>query len=191
MSNLWIFTSDGFYSSRQDEWCKEDEVMVRARIYEDLLALADQIGIEDPHIIRIPRGDYLYRMKVKQDDWCVYCAHAAMNHLEGEGIKDTDDDDRFMAYLRIWEIMNSLQNVKDAEKRGNKRQEDKERHILSEMCWPEQIQAARYKGYETSSAYYKDSMWLDGNKPRKLKRKTDVWIKKQKKKNIKRRKRYV
>ena len=181
MSNLWIFTSDGFYSSRQDEWCKEDEVMVRARIYEDLLALADQIGIEDPHIIRIPRSDYLYRMKVKQDDWCVYCAHAALNHLEGEGIKDTDDDDRFMAYLRIWEIMNSLQNVKDAEKRGNKRQEDKEREVLTDMCWPD-------IGYSTSTAY-RPTSYQELLRP--YQRKTDVWIKKQKKKNIKRRKRYV
>ena len=181
MSNLWIFTSDGFYSSRQDEWCKEDEVMVRARIYEDLLALADQIGIEDPHIIRIPRGDYLYRMKVKQDDWCVYCAHAALNHLEGEGIKDTDDDDRFMAYLRIWEIMCSLQNVKDAEKRGNKRQEDIERDNLTNMCWPEKSEF---------SSYY-DGLIASGRAAPKRKSKTNVWIKKQKKKNIKRRKRYV
>jgi hypothetical protein len=178
MSNLWIFTSDGFYSSRQDEWCKEDEVMIRARVYEDLLALADQLGMEDPQIIRIKRGDYLYRMKVKQDDWCVYCAHAALNHLEGEGIKDTDDDDRFMAYLRIWEIMCSLQNVKDAEKRGNKREEDKERNVLTDMCWPD---------------YHKPNPILPPEKYQYhgYNRKTDIWIKKQKKKNIKRRQRYA
>ena len=24
MSNMWIYTPDGFYSSRQDEWCEEE-----------------------------------------------------------------------------------------------------------------------------------------------------------------------
>lgn len=173
MSNLWIFTSDGFYSSRQDQWCKEDEVMVRARIYEDLLTLADQLGMENPSIIRIPKGDYLYRMKVKQDDWTMYCAHASLNHLPDEGIKDTDDFDRYMAYLRIWEIMCTLQNVKDAEKRGNKKQEDYQRDILTDMCWP-----------DISYPVSKREIYPNQHK-------TNTWIKKKKKKNIKRRKRYV
>jgi hypothetical protein len=161
MSNLWIFTSDGFYSSRQDQWCKEDEVMIRARVYEDLLTLADNLGMEEPQIIRITKGDYLYRMKVKQDDWTMYCAHASLNHLPDQGIKDTDDMDRYTAYLRIWEIMCSLQNVKDAEMRGNQEEEDLARDDLMEMCWPD------YKPY------------------------INKWINKKKKKNIKRRKRYV
>lgn len=137
MSNLWIFTPDGFYSSRKDAWCEDDEVMVRARVYEDLLKLADLLGMEDPKIIRIKRGDYLYRMKVKQSDWNMYCAHAAMNHTEDSGIKDCEDLDRFFAYCRIWEIMQTFQNLKDAEMRGDKKVVEVERDALYEMCWPE------------------------------------------------------
>jgi hypothetical protein len=146
MSNLWIFTPEGFFSSRKDDWCDDDEVMVRARVYEDLLALADILGMDDPQIIRISHGDYLYRMKVKQSDWNIYCAHAAMNHQENGGIKDTDDTDRFFAYLRIWEIMQALQKMKDAEKRGNRNEIDHRREIFFEMVWPEN----QYPSYRES-----------------------------------------
>lgn len=169
MSNLWIFTPDGFYSSRQDAWCEDDEVMVRARVYEDLLALADVIGMEDPQIVRIPKGDYLYRMKVKQSDWNMYCAHAAMNHQDDGGIKDVEDMDRYIAYLRIWEIMSQLQDLKDAEKRGNKNEEDEQRDVLYDMCWPEHYDHYNTKDSKpTKIRTSNKGIWLDGYKPRKL-----------------------
>jgi len=118
MSNLWIYTPDGFYSARQDDWCKEDEVMVRSRVYVDLINLADALGIENPTITRLDKGDYLYRMIIKIDQWTVYCAHAAMNFDDDGGIKDYKDMDRYMAYCQVWEIMQWLQSVKDAEMKG-------------------------------------------------------------------------
>ena len=121
MSNLWIFTPDGFYSSRQDEWCNDDEVMVRARVYQDLLALADRLGIENPRITRLNKGDYLYRMKIKVTQWTVYCAHSAMDFTDGNGIKDIADMDRYMAYVEIWETMRWLQDLKDAELKGDEK----------------------------------------------------------------------
>ena len=112
---MWIYTPDGFYSSRQDEWCEKDEVMVRSRVYVDLVNLADAIGIENPCITRLDKGDYLYRMKVKVHQWTIYCAHAAMNFDDGPGIKDVEDFDRYQAYVQVWEIMQWLQSLKDAE----------------------------------------------------------------------------
>jgi hypothetical protein len=118
MSNLWIYTPDGFYSSRQDDWCEEDEVMIRSRAYVDLINLAAALGIENPRVTRLDKGDYLYRMKIKIDQWTVYCAHAAMNFDDDGGIKDYKDFDRYMAYCQVWEIMQWLQAVKDAELKG-------------------------------------------------------------------------
>lgn len=182
MSNLWIFTPDGFFSSRQDEWCEDDEVMVRSRIYEDLLALADLIGMDNPEIIRIPHGDYLYRMKIKQTDWNIYCAHAAMNHSADGGIKDTEDTERFFAYLRIWEIMQGLQKLKDAEKRGNKKEIESRREIFYEMVWPE-YDHPDYRKKMMEKSTYKHGMWMEGMKPKTKKKK--------KRRNKKRKARYV
>ena len=134
MANLWIFTTDGFYSPRKDEYCGEDEVMIRTRAYGDLVALADSIGIELPEIIKLPDADYLYRMKIKQDDWNMYCVHAAMDHSEGDGIKESDDVDRYLTYLRIWELMYQFQRVKDAQ--GTAKY-DNEKEVLMEMVWPD------------------------------------------------------
>jgi hypothetical protein len=37
---MWIFCKDGFFSAVQNRDCQEDEVMVRARIREDVERLA-------------------------------------------------------------------------------------------------------------------------------------------------------
>ena len=120
MSNMWLFTPDGFFSPRYDEFCNHDEVMIRARCHADLVKLAGILGQDNYIIIELPNADYLYRMKVNKNAWADYCYHAALDDSISGGIKNEEKiDNRYLTYLSIWYNMILLQDFFDAERKGN------------------------------------------------------------------------
>jgi hypothetical protein len=123
MSNMWLFTPDGFFSPRYDEFCKENEVMIRARCRDDLVKLAKIVGQKRYKIVEIPEADYLYRMKINKNAWAGYCARAALDDRPTSvtgGLKNEEKlDNRYLTYLSIWYSMILLQEFYDAERKGD------------------------------------------------------------------------
>ena len=111
---MWIFTKDGFFSVVQDNYCGDDELMVRARVKKDLASLLKKIGTpKKKAILTIDHADYRYRVKVKKDDWVKYVAHQALD-IDYSNVKGTlidhNDHGRATAYYGCWESMHSLQS---------------------------------------------------------------------------------
>lgn len=107
---MWIFTKEGFFSVVQDDYCKEDELMVRARVKGDLERLKEKITTE-PGIITLGHADYLYRMPVLREDWASYLHGAAME-LDYSNVKGTiceKNKNRQIAYFGVWSSMTDLQ----------------------------------------------------------------------------------
>ncbi len=123
MSNMWLFTPDGFFSPRYDEFCNENEVMIRARCRDDLVKLAKIVGQKDYNIVELPQADYLYRMKINKNAWAGYCARAALDDrpttVTGGLKNDKKIDNRYLTYLSIWDNMILLQEYYDAERKGD------------------------------------------------------------------------
>ena len=110
---MWIFTTDGFYSVVQDGFCKPDEVVVRARIRQDLENILDNFEPE-VEIIEIQAADYRYRMIVPKQLWARYLMNSVkkINYSNFKNQLDHGDDKRHQAYFRCWAAMNQFQKGK-------------------------------------------------------------------------------
>ena len=98
---MWIFSKEGFFSVVQNEYCNEDELMVRARWKADLKKLSERIG-RKAEILEFAGSDYRYRIKVTREEWVDYCAQAA-NEIDYSNVKGTiAGKDRSHAYMRVW-----------------------------------------------------------------------------------------
>ena len=120
---MWLFTPDGFFSPRYDEFCNKDEVMIRARCRNDLVKLAALVGEKNYKIVELPDADYLYRMKINKNAWAAYCSNAALDDRPTSvtgGLKNEKKlDNRYLTYLTIWWSMVTLQEFYDAKRKGD------------------------------------------------------------------------
>jgi len=108
---MWIFTREGFFSAVNDDYCKQDELMIRARVKEDLLRLAKFLCIKKPKILTIKIADYRFRMKVKRSEWAGYCADSA-NNIDYSNVKGNIvdcDPKRSKSYMAVWAALYGLQ----------------------------------------------------------------------------------
>lgn len=63
---MWLITTRGFYSIVADHY-EDGNVLVRARVREDLEALGDLIrGLE---VVETPERDYRFRVSVPREVW--------------------------------------------------------------------------------------------------------------------------
>jgi|WetSurMetagenome_2_1015567.scaffolds.fasta_scaffold688626_2 hypothetical protein len=94
---MWIFTEIGYFSVVKKS-CQDDEVIVRARVREDLVRLK----------IRADSGtDYRFRAVIKKAHLAEYLQQAVLT-LNYDNFKDTvphKDSARKSAYLRCWEAL--------------------------------------------------------------------------------------
>lgn len=74
---MWICDATGFFSIVKKD-CKDDELLVRARVYEDLKRLADRLTLPAAAIVETPRADYRYRMTAKASAIAKYLAASAL-----------------------------------------------------------------------------------------------------------------
>lgn len=91
-----------------------DEVMVRARQYDDLERLLNILGIEK-RIYITPHDDYLCRVILPKEEWVRYVANTAQQ-IDYSNFKDAscqDDDDRYHAYSGVWLALRSWQMESD------------------------------------------------------------------------------
>ena len=101
---MWTFTKDGFFSVVQDRYCQDHEVMVRARVLEDLLHFCKTLHLE-PNVLEINLADYRYRMKVLKKDWARYL-QTTVSELDYPNFKEAgvwdDREQRREAYEACW-----------------------------------------------------------------------------------------
>lgn len=114
---MWIFTRDGFYSAVHDDYCAPGELMIRARVKEDLERFIGKTGVP-ASIITLPQADYRYRVKIKKEVWVKYCTQEADN-IDYSNVKGTiaphSDQDRANAYYGCWNHLYTFQQVTSAE----------------------------------------------------------------------------
>ena len=111
---MWLFTRDGFYSAVHDDYCNPGELMIRARVIEDLQRMLDRLKIKDADILVIKHADYRFRVKLSPEQWAAYVADEAA-HIDYANFKNSvtaDDPDRSSAYMKCWEAMYLFQEAK-------------------------------------------------------------------------------
>ena len=103
---MWLFTRDGFYSAVYDDYCNEGELMIRARVIDDLERLRDKLSI-NADILVINNADYRYRVKLTNEQWAKYVASEAAS-IDYPNFKNTlseNEYERASAYMKCWEAM--------------------------------------------------------------------------------------
>jgi len=110
---VWIFDATGFFSIVKKD-CGDDELLVRARVYEDLKRLADKLTLPATVIIETPRADYRYRMTAKASAIAQYLASSALaidydNFIVSLPRKTQMDMKRAYAYEDVWGTLRPLQ----------------------------------------------------------------------------------
>ena len=106
---MWLATTHGFYSvvEHRDD---PDHLLVRARVHQDLEALADQIPGIEPY--ETPEGDYRWRAEVTREQWRDAVAKLAMA-IDYPNFKNAVDDrqgrEREEIYSGVWAQLKTLQ----------------------------------------------------------------------------------
>ena len=110
---MWLFTTDGFYSAVNDDYCNKGEIMVRARVIDDLERLLGKLDI-NADILVIRNADYRYRVKLTYQQWADYVASEAAS-IDYPNFKNAiitkDEYDRASAYMKCWEAMYQFQEA--------------------------------------------------------------------------------
>jgi hypothetical protein len=110
---MWIFSKEGFVSVVKDRYCKDGEVVVRARLREDLIAFLEKTARSIPPILEFGHADYRFRAIIRQDDFAVALAHVAME-IDYSNFKNMacplgKDTERMIAYHNCWDALRRLQ----------------------------------------------------------------------------------
>ena len=110
---MWLFTRQGFYSAVHDNYCNEGEIMVRARIIDDLERLLEKLNI-DADILVHRNADYRYRVKLTIEQWAEYVTNEAAS-IDYPNFKNAiiteGEHDRASAYMKCWEAMYLFQEA--------------------------------------------------------------------------------
>lgn len=118
---MWIFTRDGFFSAVEHE-SDRDMLLIRARVKDDLEALADRLGdrrrdlgaeVERFEIEHTPTGDYHWRMPMWRYDWCAYIAEQARQidyTTNVKGTLDKGEPDRHDFLFDVWDAGHRFQS---------------------------------------------------------------------------------
>ena len=106
---MWLFTTRGFYSVVEDH-AKNGQLLVRARVREDLEALVDLIpGLEVSETLD---RDYRFRASVEREAW-ESAAAALGREIDYPNFKNAVHDrqggERAQAYANVWVTMLGLQ----------------------------------------------------------------------------------
>lgn len=110
---MWIFTRDGFFSAVKDQYCGENELMVRARVRDDLERFCDREALDPNDIMEFPQADYRFRIKVPRGRWIAYVGTMAhdIDYPNFKGTVISRDHDRHTAYMECWRALHDWQVV--------------------------------------------------------------------------------
>lgn len=100
---MWLMTPRGFFSAVQDPEF-EDQVMVRARVHEDLVNLKAMCPEAGP-ILAWDLRDYGFRLFMAKDDWAQAVARMALEIDYGnfkDEVRRRQGRERETIYHRVW-----------------------------------------------------------------------------------------
>jgi hypothetical protein len=122
-AHVWVFTVDGFYSVvRQDDFCQEDEVVVRARVRRDLERFLQKLeavgaeGLAGREILEGVGTDYAFRTVVKRAEWSRYLAVSGeeTTYPTFKSLAAAGDSHRSAAYYAVWSRLYEWQETDGA-----------------------------------------------------------------------------
>jgi len=125
---MWTYTTDGFFSVIVDDFCENGEVVVRARVEQDLDNFLDRLVNELDYddifeVLEIAHADYRFRVIIDKVAWADYLQLSAMGieYSAGgfKGTLDPKDKDRHDAYFKVWNAMHQLQTAKERKINGH------------------------------------------------------------------------
>jgi len=113
MGGMWMFTKDGFFSTVKDRYCGDNEVVVRARVREDLERFCARFGIGAEAIKTFSQADYAFRVQVLQSEWAQYVQDmaASIDYPNFKGTVIARDHDRHRAYMECWQALHDWQEM--------------------------------------------------------------------------------
>jgi hypothetical protein len=109
---MWLFTKHGFYSAVQDR-DNPARIWVRARAKADLENLRKEFRLSQ-QIVRSPRADYGWRLKLRRKTWEKIAAQLVAS-IDYSNFKDAvkacaDQQDKLDAYMQVWSAMARYQD---------------------------------------------------------------------------------
>lgn len=112
---MWIMTTDGFYSAVEHR-NHPHLVIVRARVYDDLVNLVNAVlpGVQpESLIVDSPRADYPCRVTLNKAVWREYVA-AAAEGIDYDNFKSAvsrrQGSDRSHVYHGVWAVLHRLED---------------------------------------------------------------------------------
>lgn len=109
---MWLVTTRGFYSVVED-FHDRDQLLVRARVREDLEALADLVP--ELEVDETPERDYRFRASVPRDVWSEAAAHL-VQEIDYPNFKNAVAErqgvDRAHIYGDVWATLLELQRTR-------------------------------------------------------------------------------
>lgn len=113
---MWLFAREGFVSVVKDRYCKDGEVVVRARVREDLVSILEKLGGHKPfpEILEFDHADYRFRAIVDQHDFMIAVSRLVLeinySNFKNVAAPLPGDRARHEAYMGCWVEMNRLQD---------------------------------------------------------------------------------
>ena len=109
--HMWLISSIGFFSVVRDTHT-DGHVLVRARVREDIQALAQRLGERAPKIVHTPERDYAFRISVPAATW-VSLAGELAGEIDYPNFKDhvaaEQGYERARTYGHVWSTLLRLQ----------------------------------------------------------------------------------
>jgi hypothetical protein len=134
---MWVFTEDGFFSAVKDRYCKDGELVVRARVREDLIRFLNHMGLAGGEILVFHQADYRYRVIIPADHWANYLKDRAEG-INYDNFKnrvfatwDPIGGDRHTAYHRVWLALYALQAAEYAASNAGELDEGEDAPVLA------------------------------------------------------------
>ena len=106
---MWLYTDFGFFSVVKNEYCKEDELVVRCRSMDDFHRLREHcrdIEIEIPEVKEFPKAKYRFRVYMKARDVAAIVQESILDirydNFQNVCAGAYSDPDREKALHKIW-----------------------------------------------------------------------------------------
>jgi hypothetical protein len=117
---VWLFTPFGFFSAVAHRNAP-DKLLVRARVYEDLVALKQQCKCSG--IVTMKKSDYPYRVVVSRTEYARFVAQfvtEGVNYTNFKsGVLKSQGYGRESLYMDIWSTMRGAEmKIQMRERRG-------------------------------------------------------------------------
>jgi hypothetical protein len=129
--NMWVFTTSSFlsvvvYDEGRDGYAlplpdgasPNDLLLVRARVFSDLTATLDALGLAGSRAVSTPGADYPSRVVLSREEWTRYLSLETLRieyrNFKNEVLK-IQGRERHDLYMKLWVTLRGLERAGEAE----------------------------------------------------------------------------